>query len=109
MTCVIHQMCNFKLDVLLVLSTIIYKGIIGSPRTISAKLYSNCEKQFSTRRIFMPFFLVAMNHSCGVGEISTQPSGQIQLPVSPSLSLEDMGDQGSLGVSVLTRMSMCAT
>ena len=27
--------------------------------------------------------------------------GQIQLPVSPSLALEDVGDQGSLGVSVL--------
>ena len=24
--------------------------------------------------------------------------GQIQLPVSPSLALEDVGDQGSLGV-----------
>ena len=35
--------------------------------------------------------------------------GQIQLPVSPSLSLEDVGDQGSLGVSVLKWMSMCAT
>ena len=27
---------------------------------------------------------------------------QIQLPVSPSLALEDDGDQGSLGVSVLS-------
>ena len=35
--------------------------------------------------------------------------GQIQLPVSPSLALEDVGDQGSLGVSVLKLMSMCAT
>ena len=35
--------------------------------------------------------------------------GQIQLPVSPSLALEDVGDQGSLGVSVLKQMSMCAT
>ena len=35
--------------------------------------------------------------------------GQIQLPVSPSLALEDVGDQGSLGVSVLKRMSKCAT
>ena len=35
--------------------------------------------------------------------------GQIQLPVSPSLALEDVGDQGGLGVSVLKRMSMCAT
>ena len=26
--------------------------------------------------------------------------GQIQIPVLPSLALEDMGDQGSLGVSV---------
>ena len=34
---------------------------------------------------------------------------QIQLPVSPSLALEDVGDQGSLGVSVLKWMSMCAT
>ena len=25
---------------------------------------------------------------------------QIQLPVSPSLALEDVGDQGNLGVSV---------
>ena len=33
----------------------------------------------------------------------------IQLLVSQSLALEDMGDQGSLGVSVLKRMSMCAT
>ena len=35
--------------------------------------------------------------------------GQIQLPVSPSLALEDVGDQGSLGVSVLKRMLMRAT
>ena len=35
--------------------------------------------------------------------------GQIQLPVSPYQALEDMGDQGSLGVSVLKQMSMCAT
>ena len=28
--------------------------------------------------------------------------GQIQLLVSPSLALEDVGDQGSLGVSVLS-------
>ena len=35
--------------------------------------------------------------------------GQIQLPVSPSLALDDVGDQGSLGVSVLKQMSMCAT
>ena len=35
--------------------------------------------------------------------------GQIQLPVSPPLALEDVGDQGSLGVSVLKQMSMCAT
>ena len=35
--------------------------------------------------------------------------GQIQLPVSPSLALEDVGEQGSLGVSVLKGMSMCAT
>ena len=27
--------------------------------------------------------------------------GQIHLPVSPSLALEDLGDQGSLGESVL--------
>ena len=33
--------------------------------------------------------------------------GQIQLPVSPSLALEDVGDQGSLGVSVLKPMSKC--
>ena len=33
--------------------------------------------------------------------------GLIQLPVSPSLAQEDMGDQGILGVSVLKRM--CAT
>ena len=32
--------------------------------------------------------------------------GQIQLLVSPSLVLEDMGDQGSLGVSVLKRRSL---
>ena len=31
--------------------------------------------------------------------------GQIHLPVSPSLALEDVGDQGSLGVSVLKQMS----
>ena len=35
--------------------------------------------------------------------------GQIRVPVSPSLALEDVGDQGSLGVSVLKWMSMCAT
>ena len=35
--------------------------------------------------------------------------GQIQLPGSPSLTLEEVGDQGSLGVSVLKWMSMCAT
>ena len=35
--------------------------------------------------------------------------GQIQLPVSPSLALEGVGDQGSLGVIVLKGMSMCAT
>ena len=35
--------------------------------------------------------------------------GQIQLPISPSLALEDVGAQGSLGVSVLKRMSMSAT
>ena len=35
--------------------------------------------------------------------------GQIQLPVLPSLALEDVGDQGSLGVSVLKRMSIHAT
>ena len=35
--------------------------------------------------------------------------GQIQLPVSPSLDLEDVGDQGSLEVCVLKRMVMCAT
>ena len=35
--------------------------------------------------------------------------GQIQVPVSPSLALEDVGDPGSLGVSVLKRVSMCAT
>ena len=35
--------------------------------------------------------------------------GQIQLPVLPSLALEDVRDQGSLGVSVLKGMSMCAT
>ena len=35
--------------------------------------------------------------------------GQTQLPVLPFLALEDVGDQGSLGVSVLKRMSMCAT
>ena len=35
--------------------------------------------------------------------------GQIQLPVLSSLALEDMGDQDSLGVSVLKWMSMCAT
>ena len=35
--------------------------------------------------------------------------GQIQLPVSPSLALEDVGDQGGLGVSVLKQMSICAT
>ena len=35
--------------------------------------------------------------------------GQTQLPVSPSLALEDLGEQGSLGVSVLKQMSMCAT
>ena len=34
--------------------------------------------------------------------------GQIQLPVLPSLALEDVGDRGSLGESVLKRMSMCA-
>ena len=34
--------------------------------------------------------------------------GQIQLPVSPSLALEDVGDQGNLEVSVLKRMSMLA-
>ena len=34
---------------------------------------------------------------------------QIQLPVSPSLALEDVGDQRSFGVSVLKQMSMCAT
>ena len=34
--------------------------------------------------------------------------GQIQLPVSPTLALEDVGNQESLGVSVLKRMSMCA-
>ena len=33
---------------------------------------------------------------------------QIPLPVSPSLALEDVGDRGSLGVSVLKRMSLCA-
>ena len=32
--------------------------------------------------------------------------GKIQLPVSPSLAREDVGDQGSLGVNVLKRMSM---
>ena len=31
-----------------------------------------------------------------------------QLPVSPSLVLDDVGDQESLGVSVLKRMSICA-
>ena len=36
-----------------------------------------------------------------------QLPGQIELPVS--LALEDVGDQGSLGVSVLKRVSMCAT
>ena len=35
--------------------------------------------------------------------------GQIQLPVLPSLALEDVGDQGTLGVSVLKQMSMCET
>ena len=35
--------------------------------------------------------------------------GKIQLPVLPYLALEDVGDQGSLGVSVLKWMSMCAT
>ena len=35
--------------------------------------------------------------------------GQIQLMVSPSLAPEDDRDQGSLGVSVLKWMSMCAT
>ena len=35
--------------------------------------------------------------------------GQIQLLVSPFMVLEDVGDQGSLGVSVLKRTSMCAT
>ena len=35
--------------------------------------------------------------------------GQIQLPVLPSLALEDVGDQESLGVSVLKGMLMCAT
>ena len=35
--------------------------------------------------------------------------GQIQLPVSPSLALEDVGDQGSLQVSVLKWVLMCAT
>ena len=34
---------------------------------------------------------------------------QIQVPVWPSLALEDVGDQGSLGVSVLKGMSVCAT
>ena len=33
--------------------------------------------------------------------------GKIQLPVSPSLALEDVGEQGSLGVK--KGMSMCAT
>ena len=35
--------------------------------------------------------------------------GQIQLLVSPSMALKDVGDQGSLGVSVLKRMLICAT
>ena len=35
--------------------------------------------------------------------------GQIQLPVLPSLALEDVRDQGRLGESVLKQMSMCAT
>ena len=35
--------------------------------------------------------------------------GQIQLQVSPSLALEDVRDQGSLGVSVLKWLLMCAT
>ena len=34
--------------------------------------------------------------------------GQIKLPVSPSLALEDVGEQGSLGVSVLKLKSMFA-
>ena len=34
---------------------------------------------------------------------------QLQLPVSPFLALEDDGDQGSLGVSVLKWMSLFAT
>ena len=36
-------------------------------------------------------------------------AGQIQLPASPSLAIEDVGDQESLEVSVLKRMSMFAT
>ena len=35
--------------------------------------------------------------------------GQIELLVSPFLALEDVGDQGSLGMSVLKGMLMCAT
>ena len=44
----------------------------------------------------------------GYGHVVHLP-GQIQLLVTPSLALEDLGEQGSLGVSVLKRMSMCAT
>ena len=43
------------------------------------------------------------------GHVAHASRGQIQLPVSPSLALEDVGDQGSLGVSVLKPMLMCAT
>ena len=54
---------------------------------------------------------VALRTKClrWYGHVARASSRQIQLPVSPSLALEDVGDQGSLGVSVLKRMSMCAT
>ena len=47
----------------------------------------------------------------GIQEVMTPMhlSGQSQLPVSPSLALEDVGDQESLRVSVLKWMLMCAT
>ena len=34
--------------------------------------------------------------------------GQIQLPVSPSLALEELGDQGSLGMSVKADVDVCS-
>ena len=41
--------------------------------------------------------------------LSVRLPGQILLLVSLSLVLEDVGDQGSLGASVLKRTSMFAT